>query len=122
MSPITPPSLSRLLLILPGLLLSLNASAGSEYGKRFPARWLEHEGRIRLDTVCYNYPQQSYMYPLCRLQAVTRLEKRCTRYRTSLQQATEFQVREHFRVLTDKYCSASEEYRHLLVQNGLLQE
>lgn len=104
------------------LLPSPLTVAETEYGKRFPAKWLEHAGRIRLDTICYNYPEQSYMYPLCRLQTVTRLEQRCTRYRSGMQQASELRVREHFRTLADKYCIAGEEYRRILVQKGLLQE
>lgn len=93
-----------------------------DYAKRFPAQWLEDDGHIRLDTICYNYPRQSHMYPLCRLQALTRLEDSCDRYQALTDESSDQAMHQHFSNLTDKYCIASKNYRQLLSQQGFLQE
>lgn len=102
-------------------LLASPVAADDEYAKRFPAQWLENNGHIRLDTICYNYPRQSHMYPLCRLQAVNRLDERCERYRTRLANTDDPALQEHFSGLSDKYCTASEDYRKLMTRTGFLQ-
>lgn len=99
-------------LLGPLLLLPALACAAPElnYAKRFPAQWLERDGQIRLDTVCYNYPQTSYMYRLCRQEAVNTFTNRCQRYRAVHQQHPDD---DHYRALADKYCRAAADYRPL---------
>ena len=93
-----------LLLLSP---LTAAAETGLGYAKRFPAKWLEQDGLIRLETVCYNYPASSYMYRLCRSEAATTLNARCQRYRTTLERLPD---NAHYRKLTDKYCTAARNY------------
>ncbi|MBA4503458.1 hypothetical protein [Marinobacterium marinum] len=92
------------------LAMSAGASTGSHlgYGKRFPARWLEHENQIRLDTVCYNYPESSYMYHFCRQEAGKTLATRCQRYRNAQQRQPD---NSHYLKLTEKYCTAARLYQ-----------
>jgi len=96
------------------LVTSVTASATTNvvenYRKRFPARWLEHDNTIRVDTICFNYPESSYMYRLCREQAVQTLSHRCDRYRALAEAATE-DTRAHYQQLADKYCTASQDYQ-----------
>ncbi len=104
-------------------LLGISGTAAAEdYAKRFPAQWLEDNGHIRIDTICYNYPRQSHMYSLCRLQALTRLEESCDRYQSLANESRDQALRQHFSSLTDKYCIASKKYRQLLNEQGFLQE
>ncbi|GAA0696008.1 hypothetical protein GCM10009104_24900 [Marinobacterium maritimum] len=94
------------------LLLALPLTATAEpspgYSKRFPAKWLETSGEIRLDTICYNYPESSYMYRMCRQEAGNTLRSRCQRYR-AVQQADPNDA--HYQELTEKYCRAARLYR-----------
>ncbi|ULG69638.1 hypothetical protein [Marinobacterium sediminicola] len=78
------------------------------YGKRFPAKWLERSGEILLDTICYNYPADSYMYRLCREEAVHTLNARCQRYEAVAQHSPDSN---HYLELADKYCVAARLYR-----------
>lgn len=97
-------------LLSAGLTASAGADSLENYRKRFPARWLEHEGVIHVDTVCYNYPESSYMYRLCREQAAETLSRRCDRYRALAETSSE-DTRPHYQRLADKYCTASEHYQ-----------
>jgi hypothetical protein len=87
-----------------------SSEAEANYRKRFPAQWLEREGEIRLDTICYNYPDGSYMYRLCRQQAAQTLQGRCSRYQALLNTYSG-DTGTHYRRLADKYCTASEQYQ-----------
>jgi len=89
-----------------------SAEASEGYRKRFPAQWLERQGEIRLDTICYNYPGNSYMYRLCRQQAAQTLQQRCSRYR-ALAEVNTGATRAHHQRMADKYCRASEHYQPL---------
>ncbi len=102
--------LYRLVCCLVPLLLPLPGAAEPTpgYSKRFPAKWLEHDGRIHLGTVCYNYPENSYMYRMCRNEAANTLQTRCQRYQ-GVSQSTPDSV--HYRELADKYCTAARLYR-----------
>jgi len=98
--------------ILLGSGTSVNASseADANYRKRFPAQWLERDGEIRLDTVCYNYPGNSYMYRLCREQAAQTLQSRCNRY-SALLDTYSGDAQVHYARMAHKYCTASEHYQ-----------
>lgn len=98
--------------MLLGVSTSVPASSEAEanYRKRFPAQWLEREGEIRLGTVCYNYPDNSYMYRLCRQQAAQTLQSRCSRY-SALLDTYSGDTRAHYARMAHKYCTASEHYR-----------
>jgi hypothetical protein len=87
-----------------------SSEAEANYRKRFPAQWLEREGAIRLDTICYNYPDSSYMYRLCRQQAAQTLKSRCSRYQALLNTYSG-DTGAHYRRMADKYCTASEQYQ-----------
>ncbi len=93
------------------LLLALPLTCAAEptpgYSKRFPAKWLERDGRIQLGTLCYNYPESSYMYHLCRQEAANTLQARCQRYQAVLQRDPDAI---HYRELADKYCHAARNY------------
>ncbi|MBV0932449.1 hypothetical protein [Marinobacterium weihaiense] len=93
-----------LLLLSPTLPAS---EALDEYAKRFPAKWLERNGTIRLDTLCYNYPGDSYMYRLCRQQAANTFVDRCQRYEAALTRQPDSR---HYRRLASKYCTAARQY------------
>jgi len=97
-------------LLVTGVTASATTDMVENYRKRFPARWLEQNGTIHVDTICYNYPESSYMYRLCREQAAHTLSHRCDRYRALAEAATE-DTRAHYQQLADKYCTASQDYQ-----------
>ncbi len=96
------------------LLLALPLTCAAEptpgYSKRFPAKWLEQDGTIQLNTVCYNYPENSYMYRMCRNEAVNTLQTRCQRYQAVAQRMPD---NSHYLELADKYCTAAHLYSPL---------
>jgi hypothetical protein len=106
--------IATLMTALLSISTAATASTASEesYRKRFPAQWLERQGEIRLDTICYNYPGNSYMYRLCRQQAAQTLQQRCSRYR-ALAEVNTGATRAHHQRMADKYCRASEHYQPL---------
>lgn len=105
---------ATLITALLGISTTATASSASEenYRKRFPAQWLERNGEIRLETVCYNYPGNSYMYRLCREQAAQTLQARCSRYR-ALTDTYTGDTQAHYLRMEHKYCTASEHYQPL---------
>lgn len=111
-----PIALSTLLALSPAL------SADTDYTKRFPPKWLEHNGQIRPETLCYNYPEKSHMYPLCRLQAIEYLQQRCLRYSSMLGKSDTSATRRHYNRLSSKYCTASEQYHKMLLDEGVIEE
>jgi hypothetical protein len=105
--------------LLFALPLSGMAEPSPGYGKRFPAQWLERDGEINLASICYNYPQQSYMYRLCRQEAGKTLEIRCQRYQAVLQHNPD---NDHYRKLAAKYCSAARDYGPIAAQERRQEE
>ena len=103
---------ATLMTALLSISTAATASTASEesYRKRFPAQWLERNGEIRLETICYNYPDSSYMYRLCREQAAHTLRARCSRYR-ALTDTYSGDTRSHYLHMVQKYCTASEQYQ-----------
>ena len=97
-------------LLVSSIPAQASVDALENYRKRFPARWLENNGSIRLDTICYNYPESSYMYRLCREQAADTLSQRCDRYR-ALAETASGDSRVYYQRLAQKYCTASQHYQ-----------
>ena len=102
---------ATLLAALPGISTVATATAPftDNYSRRFPAQWLERNGEIQLDSLCYNYPSDSHMYRFCREQAVQTLQGRCTRYRALTNEHTG-DTKIHYQRLAHKYCTAKERY------------